>query len=96
MPPSYRSLNDENPLQVSVSGVTNVLGSWKERGFSCLNENSSCRYKVGASGVKQAEPRLQTKRHRRQSRKTVRQSLDEKLWEKMEEQAEVEDVLREN
>lgn len=64
-----------------------VLGTKRE---------SDVRYKVGASGVKQAEPRLQTKRHRRQSRKTVRQSLDEKLWEKMEEQAEVEDVLREN
>ena len=54
------------------------------------------RYKMGAAGVKQAEPRLQPKRHRRESRKTVRQSLDEKLWEKMQEQAEVDDVIRES
>ena len=60
------------------------------------SSNRLCRYKIRASGVKQAEPRLQPKRHRRQSRKTVRQSLDEKLWEKMEEQAEVEDVVRES
>lgn len=55
-----------------------------------------CRYKVRAAGVKQAEPRLQPKRHRRQSRKTANQALEEKLWEKMEEQAEVEDVVRES
>lgn len=31
--------------------------------------------KIGELGVKQAEPRLEPKKHRRQSRKTVNQSL---------------------
>jgi len=53
------------------------------------------RYKMGAAGVKQAEPRLVPKRHRRESRKQVRQSLDEKLWEQTQEQAEVEDMSHE-
>ncbi|KAF7130338.1 hypothetical protein RHSIM_Rhsim10G0039300 [Rhododendron simsii] len=37
------------------------------------------RYKVGDMGVKQAEPRLERKKHRRQSRKTVNQSILEEL-----------------
>ncbi|KAE9454231.1 hypothetical protein C3L33_13864, partial [Rhododendron williamsianum] len=37
------------------------------------------RYKVGDMGVKQAEPRLERKKHRRQSRKTVNQSIIEEL-----------------
>jgi len=63
-----------------------VLGTKRE---------SDIRYKMGAAGVKQAEPRLVPKRHRRESRKQVRQSLDEKLWEQTQEQAEVEDMIHE-
>ncbi|CAK9215175.1 unnamed protein product [Sphagnum troendelagicum] len=63
-----------------------VLGTKRE---------SDIRYKMGAAGVKQAEPRLVPKRHRRESRKQVRQSLDEKLWEQTQEQAEVEDMSHE-
>lgn len=40
---------------------------------------NACRYKVGDMGVKQAEPRLERKKHRRQSRKTVNQSIIEEL-----------------
>lgn len=36
---------------------------------------SDVRYKVGELGVKQAEPRLETKKHRRQSRKRINQSI---------------------
>ncbi|KAG0564651.1 hypothetical protein KC19_8G128300 [Ceratodon purpureus] len=83
--PHYLGLLDEVRKREEVE--KRVLGTKRE---------SDVRYKITASGVKQAEPRLQPKRHRRESRKTVRQSLDEKLWEKMEEQAEVEDVVRES
>ena len=34
-----------------------------------------CRFKVGEMGVKQAEPRLEPKKHRRKSRKSVNQSI---------------------
>lgn len=37
------------------------------------------RLKVGELGVKQAEPRLEPKKHRRQSRKTVNQSILDEL-----------------
>lgn len=37
------------------------------------------RMKVGELGVKQAEPRLEPKKHRRQSRKTVNQSILDEL-----------------
>lgn len=37
------------------------------------------RVKVGELGVKQAEPRLEPKKHRRQSRKTVNQSILDEL-----------------
>lgn len=37
------------------------------------------RLKVGESGVEQAEPRLELKKHRRQSRKTVNQSILDEL-----------------
>lgn len=39
------------------------------------------RLKVGELGVKQAEPRLEPKKHRRQSRKTVNQSILDELDE---------------
>ncbi|KAL1564262.1 thiamine phosphate phosphatase [Salvia divinorum] len=40
---------------------------------------SGVRLKVGELGVKQAEPRLEPKKHRRQSRKTVNQSILDEL-----------------
>lgn len=38
-----------------------------------------CRYKVGDMGVQQAEPRLEPKKHRRQSRKKINQSILDEL-----------------
>ena len=39
------------------------------------------RYKIGDLGVKQAEPRLEPKKHRRQSRKKINQSVLQELDE---------------
>lgn len=39
------------------------------------------RYKVGDMGVQQAEPRLEPKKHRRQSRKRINQSILDELDE---------------
>lgn len=44
-----------------------------------------CRYKVGEMGVKQAEPRLEPKKHRRVSRKQLNQSILDDLDEDLEE-----------
>jgi ribosome biogenesis GTPase len=40
-----------------------------------------CRFKVGNMGVKQAEPRLEPKKHRRISRKSINQSILDDLDE---------------
>jgi len=41
----------------------------------------ACRNKVGDRGVTQAEPRLEPKKHRRQSRKRLNQSILDELGE---------------
>jgi hypothetical protein len=40
-----------------------------------------CRYKMGNMGVQQAEPRLEPKKHRRKSRKSINQSILDELDE---------------
>lgn len=49
----------------------------------CLQLIPSCnfRLKAGDMGVMQAEPRLQPKKHRRQSRKQINQSVQDELYE---------------
>ncbi|KAL6518764.1 hypothetical protein OROHE_017517 [Orobanche hederae] len=42
---------------------------------------SDMRFKIGELGVKHAEPRLDPKKHRRQSRKTVNQSILDELYD---------------
>lgn len=49
--------------------------------FSTANLVCVGRYKVGDMGVKQAEPRLELKKHRRQSRKRMNQSIMAELDE---------------
>lgn len=46
-----------------------------------LVQNFHFRYKVGDKGVKQPEPRLEPKKHRRQSRKSLNQSILDALDE---------------
>lgn len=45
------------------------------------DESILCRYKVGDMGVQQAEPRLEPKKHRRKSRKSINQSILDELDE---------------
>ncbi|KAF7813615.1 small ribosomal subunit biogenesis GTPase RsgA 1, mitochondrial [Senna tora] len=47
------------------------------------------RYKVGEMGVQKAEPRLELKKHRRQSRKKINQSI----WDELEEELDDDDNL---
>lgn len=49
------------------------------------------RYKVRTDGVKQAEPRLALKKHRRESRKHLNQSLEEEFREEEELQDDIDD-----
>lgn len=44
-----------------------------------LNQLPHCRLKMGDMGVQQAEPRLEPKKHRRQSRKRINQSILDEL-----------------
>lgn len=62
--PYYFQLLDE--IKVREEYQLRTLGTKRE---------SDVRYKVGEMGVKQAEPRLELKKHRRVSRKQLKQSL---------------------
>ncbi|KAK1285498.1 hypothetical protein QJS10_CPB20g00281 [Acorus calamus] len=62
--PYYLQLLDE--IKIREEFQLRTLGTKRE---------STVRYKMGEMGVKQAEPRLDLKKHRRQSRKRVNQSL---------------------
>ncbi|XP_059657699.1 small ribosomal subunit biogenesis GTPase RsgA 1, mitochondrial [Cornus florida] len=62
--PYYFQLFDE--IKIREEFQLRTLGTKRE---------SDVRYKAGDMGVKQAEPRLETKKHRRQSRKKTNQSI---------------------
>ncbi|CAN6464815.1 unnamed protein product [Victoria cruziana] len=62
--PYYLQLLDE--VKVREEFQLRTLGTKRE---------GDVRYKMGGMGVKQAEPRLELKKHRRQSRKRLNQSL---------------------
>ncbi|KAF3776624.1 putative ribosome biogenesis GTPase [Nymphaea thermarum] len=62
--PYYLQLLDE--IKVREEFQLRTLGTKRE---------GDVRYKMGGMGVKQAEPRLELKKHRRQSRKRLNQSL---------------------
>ncbi|KAF9603011.1 hypothetical protein IFM89_033638 [Coptis chinensis] len=64
----YLQLLDE--IKIREEFQLRTLGTKRE---------SDVRYKVGDMGVKQAEPRLELKKHRRQSRKRINQSVMEEL-----------------
>ncbi|KAL5728466.1 thiamine phosphate phosphatase [Ranunculus cassubicifolius] len=66
--PYYLQLLDE--IKIREEFQLRTFGSKRE---------SDVRYKVGDMGVKQAEPRLELKKHRRQSRKRTNQSIIEEL-----------------
>eukprot|EP00262_Sarcandra_glabra_P007944 TRINITY_DN21092_c0_g1_i1.p1 TRINITY_DN21092_c0_g1~~TRINITY_DN21092_c0_g1_i1.p1 ORF type:complete len:481 (+),score=72.11 TRINITY_DN21092_c0_g1_i1:238-1680(+) len=66
--PYYLQLLDE--IKIREEFQLRTLGTKRE---------SDVRYKMGDMGIKQAEPRLQLKKHRRQSRKRVNQSILDNL-----------------
>ncbi|KAI6692167.1 hypothetical protein NL676_019877 [Syzygium grande] len=68
--PYYFQLLDE--IRVREEFQLRTFGTKKE---------GDVRYKVGDMGVQQAEPRLEPKKHRRQSRKTINQSILDELDE---------------
>ncbi|KAL8471168.1 hypothetical protein ACS0TY_028121 [Phlomoides rotata] len=68
--PYYLQLLDE--IKIREEFQIRTFGTKRESGM---------RVKVGELGVKQAEPRLEPKKHRRQSRKTVNQSILDELDE---------------
>ncbi|KAL5539656.1 hypothetical protein UlMin_044342 [Ulmus minor] len=51
------------------------------------------RFKVGDKGVQQAEPRLELKKHRRQSRKRLNQSILDELEEQLDEDEDIDNDL---
>ncbi|KMZ67441.1 Ribosome-associated GTPase [Zostera marina] len=71
-----------NEIKVREEFQLRTLGTKRE---------SDVRFKMGDLGVKQAEPRLQPKKHRRISRKQINQSilddLDDEYWEDYTEQS---------
>eukprot|EP01018_Ginkgo_biloba_P035222 Gb_14300 [translate_table: standard] len=71
--PYYLQLLDEIKIREEIQ--IRLIGTKRE---------SDVRYKVGEMGVKQAEPRLELKKHRRQSRKRVNQSILDEVMEELE------------
>lgn len=71
--PYYFQLLDE--IKIREEFQLRTLGTKRE---------GDVRYKMGDMGVKQAEPRLEPKKHRRQSRKKMNQSLLDDIEEQLE------------
>ncbi|KAF8390625.1 hypothetical protein HHK36_025152 [Tetracentron sinense] len=65
--PYYLQLLDE--IKIREEFQLRTLGTKRE------GDVRICRYKIGDMGVKQAEPRLELKKHRRVSRKRINQSI---------------------
>lgn len=68
------------PYYLQLLDEIKIREEFQLRTFGTKNE-SDVRYKTGDMGVKQAEPRLELKKHRRQSRKRINQAMLEELDE---------------
>ncbi|KAF8050266.1 hypothetical protein N665_2011s0003 [Sinapis alba] len=68
------------PYYLQLLDEIRVREEFQLRTFGTKREGD-VRYKVGGMGVKQAEPRLQPKKHRRESRKKVKQTMISELDE---------------
>ncbi|KAJ8759065.1 hypothetical protein K2173_003303 [Erythroxylum novogranatense] len=68
------------PFYLQLLDEIRIREEFQLRTFGTKREGD-VRYKVGDMGVKQAEPRLELKKHRRQSRKRIKQSLLNELDE---------------
>ncbi|XP_011040662.1 PREDICTED: uncharacterized protein LOC105136864 [Populus euphratica] len=68
------------PLYFQLLDEIRIREEFQLRTFGTKREDD-VRYKVGDMGVQQAEPRLEPKKHRRQSRKRINQSILDELNE---------------
>ncbi|KAJ6921527.1 small ribosomal subunit biogenesis GTPase RsgA 1 [Populus alba x Populus x berolinensis] len=68
------------PLYFQLLDEIRIREEFQLRTFGTKREDD-VRYKVGDMGVQQAEPRLEPKKHRRQSRKRINQSIQDELNE---------------
>ncbi|XP_077212242.1 minichromosome maintenance (MCM2/3/5) family protein [Tasmannia lanceolata] len=66
------------PYYLQLLDEIKIREEFQLRTFGTKRE-SDVRYKVGDMGIKQAEPRLELKKHRRQSRKRLNQSIIDDL-----------------
>lgn len=55
-------------------------------------QEGNVRYKTGSMGVQQAEPRLVSSKHRRESRKKATQSVAGDVWEESQDQQEIDEL----
>ncbi|CAH8362852.1 unnamed protein product [Eruca vesicaria subsp. sativa] len=76
------------PYYLQLLDEIRVREEFQLRTFGTKREGD-VRYKVGGMGVKQAEPRLQPKKHRRESRKKVKQTMISELDEYEEEESDL-------
>ncbi|XP_010531257.1 PREDICTED: uncharacterized protein LOC104807593 [Tarenaya hassleriana] len=68
------------PYYLQLLDEIRIREEFQLRTFGTKREGD-VRYKVGDMGVKQAEPRLESKKHRRQSRKKIKQNMLNELDE---------------
>ncbi|KAL1216446.1 Small ribosomal subunit biogenesis GTPase RsgA 1 [Cardamine amara subsp. amara] len=68
------------PYYLQLLDEIRIREEFQLRTFGTKREDD-VRYKVGGMGVKQAEPRLQPKKHRRESRKKTKQTMISELDE---------------
>ncbi|XP_013701830.2 small ribosomal subunit biogenesis GTPase RsgA 1, mitochondrial isoform X1 [Brassica napus] len=76
------------PYYLQLLDEIRVREEFQLRTFGTKREGD-VRYKVGGMGVKQAEPRLQPKKHRRESRKKVKQTMISELDEYEDEESDL-------
>ncbi|XP_002982215.2 small ribosomal subunit biogenesis GTPase RsgA 1, mitochondrial [Selaginella moellendorffii] len=79
------------PYYVSLWNEVHKREEHEKAVFGTKQENDM-RFKVRESGVKQAEPMLELKRHRRTSRRQVRQMVDSDVREQRDEQRELDEL----
>ncbi|CAM8884074.1 unnamed protein product [Rhodiola kirilowii] len=66
------------PFYLQLLDEIRIREEFQLRTFGTKHEGD-VRYKMGQMGVQQAEPRLELKKHRRQSRKSINQSIMDEL-----------------
>ncbi|VVA94375.1 unnamed protein product [Arabis nemorensis] len=76
------------PFYIQLLDEIRIREEFQLRTFGTKREGD-VRYKMGGMGVKQAEPRLEPKKHRRESRKKVKQTMISELDELEDEESDL-------